>query len=434
MKHQIEFLNSVWDTLDAEYQVHQNGVLRVLQGKMQSAISLVDGLHGDAEDNSSMKQVLRKKGDIKRIKYAVRVKKRLSRAIDELKEWQSMFNPSWFLMISVQDRSIDERLIEQPAIHKAPLSTLKNLRDAVQGRPSMDRVKTSSFLSPNDLHLERTPIPFSSAQVARELDESKASVIVDTMLLNPQADIDITTKDVRNLARTLSKMVPFTFGLLNCQGVIKHKVVVKTPMKASPDAIAGGSAHSVLAQVSQLESFEFVFAIPEGLRSPKSLRALLLSNDHQHQLNERFEVAKQLANSVMFVHTSQFVHKNISPETVLLLENGKSVLGMPFLVGFEKFRLADGKTYHIGDSIWQQNLYRYPTRQGVRPGEDYKMQHDIYSLGVCLLEIGVWSSFVRCAKGSPQPEPAPELADLIYGAEKDSRTKAFNIKRLLVSM
>ena len=206
------------------------------------------------------------------------------------------------------------------------------------------------------------------------------------MALHPQADLQGTTKDVRKLARTLSRMNPLTFGLLRCAGVIKHLSPALKTLKPPPK---DGSAAPV-------ESFEFIFSVPQGLGAPESLRALLLSRSQEHPLNERFEVAKQLANSVMFVHNAQFVHKNISPETVLLLKNDSSTLGKPFLVGFEKFRLADGRTYHIGDSLWQQNLYRHPTRQGLRPIEDYRMQHDIYSLGVCLLEIGMWSSLVRC--------------------------------------
>ena len=38
---------------------------------------------------------------------------------------------------------------------------------------------------------------------------------------------------------------------------------------------------------------------------------------------------------------------------------------------------------------------RHPSRQGIQPEEWYTMQHDIYSLGVCLLEVGLWSSFVQ---------------------------------------
>jgi hypothetical protein len=39
------------------------------------------------------------------------------------------------------------------------------------------------------------------------------------------------------------------------------------------------------------------------------------------------------------------------------------------------------------------------------------MQHDIYSLGVCLLEIGLWTSFVTASATNPSPNiPADSSA------------------------
>ena len=384
MKRQIEFLRSVWDDLDDELQVHQNHVLVVLQGKLQTAISVVDSLYGSGKEASSMKRLMRKKGDVRRAKYATLVKERLRKAIEDLRDWSSMFDPSWFLMTSIRNPKFDEVLTEQSSIHSGPLSELKGLRDAVKVDEVSDSMDKSMFISSNDLSLERMSIRFSSCQVAKDQHQGRKTYITDNMVLHPQADIQGTIKDVRKLARTLSRVDPLTFGLLRCAGVIKHLSPAVDTVK--PPSRVGSTA--------QVESFELIFSAPQGFGAPESLRALLLSPSQEHPLNERFEVAKQLANSVMFVHNAQFVHKNISPETVLLLKNDSATLGMPFLVGFEKFRLADGRTYHIGDSLWQQNLYRHPTRQGLRPIEDYRMQHDIYSLGVCLLEIGMWSSLV----------------------------------------
>ena len=384
MKRQIAFLSSVWNDLDGELQVHQHHVLMVLQGKLQTAISVVESLDGNGKEDSSIKQLMHKKGDVRRAKYAILGKERLRRAIEELKEWSSMFDPSWFLMTSIRNPKFDEVLTEQSSIHSGPLSELKSLRDAVKTDDVLDDSEKSLFMSSNDLLLERMSIRFSSCQVGKDQHQGRIAYITDNMVLRPQADIQGTTKDVRKLARTLSRMNPLTFGLLRCVGVVKHLSPAVDTLK--PPAIAGSAAPK--------NSFEFVFSVPRGFGAPESLRALLLSRSQEHPLNERFEVAKQLANSVMFVHNAQFVHKNISPETVLLLKTGSSTLGMPFLVGFEKFRPADGRTYHTGDSLWQRNLYRHPTRQGIRPIEDYRMQHDIYSLGVCLLEIGVWSSLV----------------------------------------
>ncbi|KAL4916931.1 hypothetical protein BDW62DRAFT_93738 [Aspergillus aurantiobrunneus] len=45
-------------------------------------------------------------------------------------------------------------------------------------------------------------------------------------------------------------------------------------------------------------------------------------------------------------------------------------------------------------------MYQHPERQGIDPRIDHKMQHDIYSLGVCLLDIGLWKSFVTRDKST----------------------------------
>lgn len=109
-------------------------------------------------------------------------------------------------------------------------------------------------------------------------------------------------------------------------------------------------------------------------------------------------MAKQLTKAVNYVHLYGFVHKNIRPETILSLgkmEEADRVPRTAFLVGFQVIRNADGRTYPVsGSNEWQLNLYRHPERQTDAP-EYFIMQHDIYSLGVCLLEIGLWEPFVK---------------------------------------
>jgi serine/threonine protein kinase len=169
------------------------------------------------------------------------------------------------------------------------------------------------------------------------------------------------------------------------------------------------------------------------MENPRSLRSILNSADVNLSLSDRFRVAHQLATSVSYIHTYGFVHKNIRPETVLIFQNQKSPLGASFLLGFEKFRLEDSRTMRTGDCVWEKNLYRHPRRQGLKPEEDYTMQHDIYSLGVCLLEIGLWRSFVIYYDEDSRPTPSPVLA-ILDGSEKDEIKKAFLVKDTLVSL
>ncbi|KAF1811644.1 hypothetical protein P152DRAFT_474375 [Eremomyces bilateralis CBS 781.70] len=159
--------------------------------------------------------------------------------------------------------------------------------------------------------------------------------------------------------------------------------------------------------------FTFVFKLPESYTDVRSLRSLLTDASPNHSLSARFEVASQIARSVCNVRSFGFVHKNLSPETILVLGNQNTSIGAAYLVGFDRFRTTQGNTARLGDSNWERNLYRHPRRQGASPEDIYIMQHDIYSLGICLLELGLWQSFVeyRALDGLPLRSAALRLQD-----------------------
>jgi hypothetical protein len=133
------------------------------------------------------------------------------------------------------------------------------------------------------------------------------------------------------------------------------------------------------------------------------------------------------------VHTVQFVHKNIRPETIIVFQNKHSHIGASLLAGFEQFLIENGNTYRAGGDVWQYNLCkishnfavimltsslpnRHPSRQGTHPQVDYQTQHDIYSLGVVLLEIGLWTLFalygLKEESSSSVPNKILEPADI----------------------
>jgi hypothetical protein len=332
--------------------------------------------------------------------------------MNELEKWHKLFDPSWFLMTLVPGQNLDQQLTNQCAEASSSISTLKSLREALRAanEDSTSGTAISIWLPSDFISEKRIRIPSSTVQLAEGQDVTDI-LLVDTIALDPQSQVVTTVKDIRNLARVLSKSDPLLFGLLRCCGVLK-----------------------IPQSVRDVRKFEFVYSIPKDLKEPTSLRTLLATNEDAYSLNERLGLAQRLANSVMYVHSSQFVHKNIRPETTIIFRNDKSKLAAAFLVGFEKFRLADGQTLRQGDSSWEKDLYRHPSRQGLQPEEDYVMQHDIYSLGVSLLEIGLWTSFV--VQGSSPDSFAPGLALNINGflAEKNQRKKATEIKRTLVDM
>jgi hypothetical protein len=95
--------------------------------------------------------------------------------------------------------------------------------------------------------------------------------------------------------------------------------------------------------------------------------------------------------------------------------------------------MADGRTYGHRDSSWEKNIYRHPHQQGFSSHEYYLMQDDIYALGVCLLEIGLWQSFVICDKedGIPQSGSGIDLSGALTIKEETKR--ALRIKELFIA-
>ncbi|EJD37869.1 hypothetical protein AURDEDRAFT_173011 [Auricularia subglabra TFB-10046 SS5] len=149
-----------------------------------------------------------------------------------------------------------------------------------------------------------------------------------------------------------------------------------------------------------------VFPVP-GTGKPRTLRDLLLAPENEkgvrHPLNDRIRLAVHLATAVLYVHTARFVHKAICPENIVVLDHPELAdskacfpwtLGSAYLAGFDFARHEDAASKRAGDNIWWRNLYRHPLRQSSHPETDFSMLHDIYSLGVVLLEIALWESFV----------------------------------------
>ncbi|MCJ1379353.1 hypothetical protein MMC17_002454 [Xylographa soralifera] len=423
MEDQMTFLRSVWDTLEASVQMHQNRVLQVLQSKLQEALMTFDGIIGTERDEVSMKTILRKPGKVKRAKFAISVHDYLVKTVEDLEHWQTTFDPSWWIMTRMGDALIDKQLYREIADNSSDdlsetstLVSLKELRESIQDSSKADSDRKSIFILETELHPMTNPIPHSQSHSGHLL-EGHAKVIIDTISVDPRMNAMGMAKDVRDLARVLSKVDPLTFGLLTCHGVVKI-------MKGSPQA----------------SGFSFIFRLPSALSKPRSLRSTLLVPAGGTSLNQRFLLAKLLAKSVFFMHTSHFVHKNIRPETVLILEDYDLKLDKPFLVGFEKFRLDTTRTHRLGDDLWERNIYRHPQRQGVSIEEDFVMQHDIYSLGVVLLEIGMGFSFVEYhkenEKGKPTAKPSTdsrlELADVLLAS--NARQRAISIKKRFTAL
>ncbi|KAK3505254.1 hypothetical protein B0T13DRAFT_485892 [Neurospora crassa] len=231
--------------------------------------------------------------------------------------------------------------------------------------------------------MELSEIPMS--EVKKGFVESERRwYIIDTVQVGAFARARNVLDDVSTLAVKLAQADPFAFGLLNCKGVIPVRSQFIGSSASSPSSSSSRSR-------PDYPSFQLVFRLPENLLVLQSLRQLLLNSDEH----------------------------NVRPESILCFENNGASRSNAFLVSFDAFRAAGGSTMMSGDISWERNVYRHPSRQGCDPAVKYRMQHDIYSLGVCLLEIGLWESFVEYSTGEENSgRPRTKLGRTYYHFEK----------------
>lgn len=378
---QLVIIGHIWETLDEEYRDLLERMLPVFENRLEIAVRKLSKLEkkkpflGGSElpDKSE------------KLNYALFKKQSLEKAVQDLQSWQRELDPSWYLTLRIADRDLmKDQLIKRRGTEK--LSVARHVLDALQvDTDPSDQV----FLREDKIHsATHSDIPYSTSKVIQIPGLGK--FILDSADCSSRQDAQLFHKNVQNLARKLQRVDADSFHILKCHGVAR----INDP------------------QTKQLLSLDFVFHFPKGCLQPQSLRGHLLSQA-THSLSDRIDLSKQLATSITYIHILDFVHKDIRPETVLIFKKGESHLGPLYLLGFRAFRLADNKTFRAGNSVWSENIYQHPDRQGSNPNADYIMQHDIYSLGVCLLEIGLWESFV-----SKEGHVSPLLA----GFEHDPST------------
>jgi hypothetical protein len=238
------------------------------------------------------------------------------------------------------------------------------------------------------LRMNISEIPFSCCKIAEGSKSGKAtSYILEIIKLRHPDMYQQTKKDVRDLARRLHHDEPRTFGLLGCKGFIAERADLRNGSPAQ---------------------FTLISRIPSGFVRPRSLRGLL-QHTKPSSLSDKLLIAQELAKSVAYVHVFGFVHKGIRPESIIIFGPVRRDSSSLFLVGFEDFRKEDGRTQRLGDNTIERNLYRHPSRQGASPGSNFTIQHDIFSLGVCLLELGLWQSFIECDPKDQRPILSPLL-------------------------
>ena len=191
-------------------------------------------------------------------------------------------------------------------------------------------------------------------------------------------------------------------------------------------------------------AFQLVFTYPSLGQTPKSLTSLLKTNPDKPSLNLRIGLCYDLATAVLQTMTLGLVHKNVRPENILLSSTKSFVHATHentldvFLVGWQYARQLEGGATNLkGETSLQRKVYQHPERQLVEAEKRYSMAHDVYSLGVCMIEILTWKSLLPAIESptiSDEFIAAFRSLDLEEDASEPFTRDAYQVQKTLISM
>ncbi|KAF4545343.1 hypothetical protein BFW01_g9978 [Lasiodiplodia theobromae] len=182
---------------------------------------------------------------------------------------------------------------------------------------------------------------------------------------------DAVKQDVRELAQKLSQAQPGN-GILPLLG-----------FRGWPN------------ENGQEGAFELIFHGNLTRDFPATLSSSYRTQPRLPSLNYRMGICYQLASAVLQTHTLGLVHKNIRPDNIILINTGDGGDPTLFLIGWQYARRSENPvTFLHGDTSIEKKIYRHSARQAPLAERAYTMADDIYSLGVCMLEVLTWKPLI----------------------------------------
>ncbi|KAI1441661.1 prion-inhibition and propagation-domain-containing protein [Annulohypoxylon stygium] len=141
--------------------------------------------------------------------------------------------------------------------------------------------------------------------------------------------------------------------------------------------------------------FGIVFELPvqQNMSAPSSLYERFQIT-MKPSLTVRLNMARKLVASLGYIHAMNWLHKGLRSDNILFLASSDLDWSSFCLSGFDYSRPANpNEITEAPNDDRKHDLYRHPEVQldVPRDGEyGYKAKHDVYSLGVILMEIGLW--------------------------------------------
>ncbi|KUJ24440.1 uncharacterized protein LY89DRAFT_776560 [Mollisia scopiformis] len=144
----------------------------------------------------------------------------------------------------------------------------------------------------------------------------------------------------------------------------------------------------------------FVYRLPSGISTDDYWTlSELIGTVKALPLEVRFQLASTICDAILHLHSIGWFHKAIKSENIIILRNLHNTLreasshkfydfDNPYVIGFDCSRPSQTESRLTVDFSVKNNIYRHPERWGTP--KPFERKHDIYALGILLLEIGCW--------------------------------------------
>lgn len=239
-----------------------------------------------------------------------------------------------------------------------------------------------------DLYLDPNSVTFASAEqhtledhdlatIKDKHDHSERRVLVEWIRYNTHWEGPVSEEmiaRVEAIAELLSSTTnPADFRLLHCSGFFHQ-----------PDRHAFGLVYD--------------FPCPPSIQlsvTPQTLADIIrITKDTRSRpfLGDRFSLAYKLAICVLEFHKVGWLHKSISPYNIAFFPSKHSKppdwIKDPYIIGFNRSRPDEPKAFTEGPAMNAKfKKYQHPLYVGE---QRFRPEFDYYSLGLVLLEIGLW--------------------------------------------
>ncbi|KAL9631909.1 MAG: hypothetical protein Q9204_004012 [Flavoplaca sp. TL-2023a] len=231
----------------------------------------------------------------------------------------------------------------------------------------------------------------------RELAVYKSKrVLVEWKFIDKEHEKELKTR-VDQLAILLAHTYDESFHSLHCIGFLPKDVSYQPE---DEESICYGLVFELLTSPN----------LPLSISPVIQPLSTLFVNARRPSLNERRDIALALAETILQLHTSGWLHKGVRSDNVLFIDLGDSKWEYsgakgPFLAGYEYARPTTAHTEAMPTNL-EQEMYCHPKGQGLTRA-NFRRSFDLFALGCVLLEIGLWSSLPEILQRVPSDSTKP---------------------------